>query len=69
MQTIPIGVPTFVDQLQTFCLYQSSVGTDCVATPSEALFGKYCTAEVVYCDHNGEKKTINKGRQTGHDNP
>ena len=44
MQTIAAGVPTFVDQLQTLCLYKSSVGTACVATPSEALFGQYCTA-------------------------
>ena len=44
MQTIPTGVQTFVDELQTLCLYKSSVGTDCVATLSEALFGEYCTA-------------------------
>ena len=44
MQTIPAGVPTFVDELQTLCLYKSSVGTDCVAPPSEALFGQYCAA-------------------------
>ena len=70
MQTIPTGVPTFVDELQTLCLCKSSVRTDCVATPSEALFGQYCTAqEVVYYYHNGEKKTINKGRQTNHYNP
>jgi len=38
MLTIATRVSTCVNYLQT-CLYQSSVGTDCVTTTSEALFG------------------------------
>ena len=81
MQTIPTGVPTFVElQLQVsqptgVPTYKPSV---CVKTvleqtvllhPLKHYLDNIALQEVVYCYHNGEKKTINKGRQTDHYNP
>lgn len=42
MQTIPTGVPTSVDDLQTHRLHECSAGTNCVTTQSDAL--GCCTA-------------------------
>ena len=40
MQTIPMSR---LIAYKNLCLYKSSVRTDCVTTPSEALFRQYCT--------------------------
>ena len=42
-QRIPTGAPTFVDDLQTLCLYKGRVGTNCATTPSDASLGQHCT--------------------------
>ena len=72
MQTIPTGVPTFVDELQTLCLYRNPLSVlqqTVLLHPLKHYLDNIALQEVVYCYHNGEKKTINKGRQTDHYNP
>jgi len=55
---VPAAVSTCVD-----CLHQSSVGTDGVTAPSEALRGQECTAgSRMHCSYNGKKKAINRSQ-------
>ena len=68
MQTIPTGVLTFVDELQTLCI-KAVLEQTVLLHPLKHYLDNIALQEVVYCFHNGEKKTINKGRQTDHDNP
>lgn len=63
MQTISTDAQTFVDYLQTLCLYKGSVRANCVAMPCDALLQQFCIAgsSTVYFyiyNQNGEEKQI-----------
>ena len=68
MPTILTSVPTFVDLLQTLCKYKVLEQT-LLLHPLKHYLDNIALQEVVYYYHDGEKKTINKGRQTDHYNP
>ena len=68
MQTIPTGVPTFVDELQTLRI-KAVLEQTVLVHPLKHYLDNIALQEVVYCYHNGKKKTIYKGRQTDHCNP
>ena len=69
MQTILTGVPTFADWLQpSFCI-KTVLEQTVLLQPLKHYLDNIALQKVLYCYHNGEKKTINKGRQTDHYNP
>ena len=69
MQTIPTGVPTFLISYKPSVCIKAVLEQTVLLHPLKHYLDNIALQEVVYCYHNGEKKTINKGRQTDHYNP
>ena len=64
MQTIPTDVPTLLIGYKPFVCIKAVLEQTVLLHPLKKYLDNIALQEVVYCYHNGEKKTINKGRQT-----
>ena len=69
MQTIRTGVPNLLISYKPSVCVKAVLEQTVLLHPLKHYLDNIALQEVVYCDHNGEKKTSNKGRQTDHYNP